>query len=200
MDLVFATNNKNKLKEIKHIIIDKINILSINDLNHSDDLEETGLTLKDNASQKARFIYKKFNKNCFADDSGLEILSLNNEPGVFSARYAGLNCSADDNMNKVLKKLENIKNRNAIFKTVICLILDGKEYFFEGSIEGIITNEKIGHNGFGYDPIFRPNNFNLTFAQMSVKEKSKISHRAIAVSKFVKFINQRFASYCYLIL
>lgn len=194
MDLVFATNNKNKLKEIKHIIIDKINILSINDLNHSDDLEETGLTLKDNASQKARFIYKKFNKNCFADDSGLEILSLNNEPGVFSARYAGLNCSADDNMNKVLKKLENIKNRNAIFKTVICLILDGKEYFFEGSIEGIITNEKIGHNGFGYDPIFRPNNFNLTFAQMSVKEKSKISHRAIAVSKFVKFINQRFAS------
>lgn len=194
MDLVFATNNKNKLKEIKHIIIDKINILSINDLNHSDDLEETGLTLKDNASQKARFIYKKFNKNCFADDSGLEILSLNNEPGVFSSRYAGLNCSADDNMNKVLKKLENIKNRNAIFKTVICLILDGKEYFFEGSIEGIITNEKIGHNGFGYDPIFRPNNFNLTFAQMSVKEKSKISHRAIAVSKFVKFINQRFAS------
>ena len=194
MDLVFATNNKNKLKEIKHMIIDKINVLSINDLNHSDDLEETGLTLKDNASQKARFIYKKFNKNCFADDSGLEILSLNNEPGVFSARYAGLNCSADDNMNKVLKKLENIKNRNAIFKTVICLILDGKEYFFEGSIEGIITNEKIGHNGFGYDPIFRPNNFNLTFAQMSVKEKSKISHRAIAVSKFVKFINQRFAS------
>ena len=194
MDLVFATNNKNKLKEIKHIIIDKINILSINDLNHSDDLEETGLTLKDNASQKARFIYKKFNKNCFADDSGLEILSLNNEPGVFSARYAGLNCSADDNMNKVLKKLESIKNRNAIFKTVICLILDGKEYFFEGSIEGIITNEKIGYNGFGYDPIFLPNNFNLTFAQMSVKEKSKISHRAIAVSKFVKFINQRFAS------
>ncbi|MBR76511.1 MAG: non-canonical purine NTP pyrophosphatase, RdgB/HAM1 family [Flavobacteriales bacterium] len=194
MDLVFATNNKNKLKEIKHIIIDKINILSINDLNHSDDLEETGLTLKDNASQKARFIYKKFNKNCFADDSGLEILSLNNEPGVFSARYAGLNCSADDNMNKVLKKLESIKNRNAIFKTVICLILDGKEYFFEGSIEGIITNEKIGYYGFGYDPIFRPNNFNLTFAQMSVKEKSKISHRAIAVSKFVKFINQRFAS------
>ena len=194
MDLVFATNNKNKLKEIKHIIVDKINILSINDLNHSNDLEETGLTLKDNASQKARFIYKKFNKNCFADDSGLEILSLNNEPGVFSARYAGLNCSADDNMNKVLKKLESIKNRNAIFKTVICLILDGKEYFFEGSIEGIITNEKIGHNGFGYDPIFRPNNFNLTFAQMSVNEKSKISHRAIAVSKFVKFINQRFAS------
>lgn len=194
MDLVFATNNKNKLKEIKHMIIDKINVLSINDLNHSDDLEETGLTLKDNASQKARFIYKKFNKNCFADDSGLEILSLNNEPGVFSARYAGSNCSADDNMNKVLKKLESIKNRNAIFKTVICLILDGKEYFFEGSIEGIITNEKIGHNGFGYDPIFRPNNFNLTFAQMSVKEKSKISHRAIAVSKFVKFINQRFAS------
>ena len=139
MDLVFATNNKNKLKEIKHIIHDKINILSIHDLNHSDDLEETGLTLKDNASQKARFIYKKFNKNCFADDSGLEILSLNNEPGVFSARYAGSNCSADDNMNKVLKKLESIKNRNAIFKTVICLILDGKEYFFEGSIEGIIT-------------------------------------------------------------
>ena len=194
MDLVFATNNKNKLKEIKHILQDKINILSINDLNHSDDLEETGLTLKDNASQKARFIYKKFNKNCFADDSGLEILSLNNEPGVFSARYAGSNCSADDNMNKVLKKLESIKNRNAIFKTVICLILDGREYFFEGSIEGIITNEKIGHNGFGYDPIFRPNNFNLTFAQMSVNEKSKISHRAIAVSKFVKFINQRFAS------
>ena len=194
MDLVFATNNKNKLKEIKHMIIDKINVLSINDLNHSDDLEETGLTLKDNASQKARFIYKKFNKNCFADDSGLEILSLNNEPGLFSARYAGSHCSADDNMNKVLKKLENIKSRNAIFKTVICLILDGKEYFFEGSIEGIITNEKIGHNGFGYDPIFRPNNFNLTFAQMSVKEKSKISHRAIAVSKFVKFINQRFAS------
>ena len=194
MDLVFATNNKNKLKEIKHIIVDKINILSINDLNHSDDLEETGITLKDNASQKARFIYKKFNKNCFADDSGLEILSLNNEPGIFSARYAGSNCSADDNMNKVLKKLESIKNRNAIFKTVICLIMDGKEYFFEGSIEGIITNEKIGHNGFGYDPIFRPNNFNLTFAQMSVKEKSKISHRAIAVSKFVKFVNQRFAS------
>ena len=194
MDLVFATNNKNKLKEIKHIIIDKINILSINDLNYFDDLKETGFTLKDNASQKARFIYKKFKKNCFADDSGLEILSLNNEPGVFSARYAGSHSSAEDNMNKVLKKLQNIKNRNAIFKTVISLILDGNEYFFEGSIEGVITIEKIGHNGFGYDPIFRPNNFNLTFAQMSVKEKSKISHRAIAISKFVKFINQRFAS------
>ena len=194
MDLVFATNNKNKLREIKHIIHNTINILSINDLNHFDDLEETGFTLKDNASQKARFIYKKFKKNCFADDSGLEILSLNNEPGVFSARYAGSHSSAEDNMNKVLKKLQNIKNRNAIFKTVISLILDGNEYFFEGSIEGVITIEKIGHNGFGYDPIFRPNNFNLTFAQMSVKEKSKISHRAIAISKFVKFINQRFAS------
>tara|TARA_B100001093_G_scaffold519927_1_gene611442 strand:+ start:29693 stop:30277 length:585 start_codon:yes stop_codon:yes gene_type:complete len=194
MDLVFATNNNNKLKEIKHIITDKINILSINDLNHYDDLEETGFTLTDNASQKARFIYKKFNKNCFADDSGLEILSLNYEPGVFSARYAGSHCSADDNMNKVLNKLENIKNRNAIFKTVICLILDGKEYFFEGSIEGVITSEKIGSCGFGYDPIFRPNNFDLTFAQMSANEKSKISHRAIAVSKFVKFINQRFTS------
>jgi len=192
MDLVFATNNNNKLKEIKHIVSDKINIFSINDLNHYDDLEETGLTLKDNASQKAKFINKKFNKNCFADDSGLEIFSLNNEPGVFSARYAGSHCSADDNMNKVLKKLENIKNRNAIFKTVICLILDGKEYFFEGSIEGVITSEKIGNCGFGYDPIFRPNNFDLTFAQMTANEKSKISHRAIAVSKFVKFINQRF--------
>lgn len=194
MDLVFATNNKNKLIEIKQIINNKFNILSINDLNHFGDLEETGSTLKDNALQKSRFIYKKFKKSCFADDSGLEILSLNNEPGVYSARYAGLHCSADDNMNKVLKKLENKKNRNAIFKTVISLILDGNEYFFEGSIEGVITNEKFGYNGFGYDPIFRPNNFNLTFAQMSVNEKSKISHRALAVSKFIKFMNQMFTS------
>ena len=137
---------------------------------------------------KNSFLKSTINKNCFADDSGLEILSLNNEPGVFSARYAGLNCSADDNMNKVLKKLENIKNRNAIFKTVICLILDGKEYFFEGSIEGIITNEKIGYNGFGYDPIFKPNGYKITFAEMPLSDKNKISHRGRAVKKLIAFL------------
>ena len=187
--IVFATGNSNKLKEIKYAI-NSFEVIGLKDLGITDEIPETGATLKENAIQKAKYIYNKTGLNCFSDDTGLEIKALDNRPGVCSARYAGEDCNAEDNIKKVLKELSCISNRKAKFKTVIALILNGKEYFFEGVINGNILEEKIGTNGFGYDPIFNPEGYKKTFAQMTLGLKNKISHRGIAVKKLVSFLNQ----------
>ncbi|MBG15851.1 MAG: non-canonical purine NTP pyrophosphatase [Crocinitomicaceae bacterium] len=189
-NLVFATNNPNKLKEIRNAVSD-FKIISLNELNINEDIPETGNTLQENALQKASYIFNKTGENCFADDTGLEIQALNNQPGVYSARYAGENCTPEDNIQKVLSKLNGIKNRNAKFKTVITLILNDKTYFFEGEVKGIILEEKTGDKGFGYDPIFRPNGFDVSFAQMSTQQKNEISHRGLAVKKLVEFLQNK---------
>ena len=154
----------------------------------TEEIPETGTTLKENALQKARYVYDKTGLNCFSDDTGLEIEALNNRPGVYSAMYAGEDCNAEANMQKVLKELSGISNRKAKFKTVIALILNGKEYFFEGDVSGEILQEKTGSDGFGYDPIFKPEGYKETFAQMSISLKNKISHRGLAVKKLVSFL------------
>ena len=190
LSIVFATNNAHKLSEIKNILNNKTHIVSLNELGCFADIPETGDTLEENASQKSHYIYERFQIDCFADDTGLEIEALSGEPGVYSARYAGEGKSFADNMALVLKKLKGINNRKAAFRTVISLILDGKEYLFEGKIEGTILEEKHGIQGFGYDPIFMPNGYSKTFAQLSLDEKNKISHRALAVKKLVEFLNK----------
>jgi len=188
MELVFATNNAHKLEEVTKIINDDFEILSLKDIECFDDIPETQNTIEGNASQKSHYIYGKYKINCFADDTGLEIESLNGEPGVYSARYAGENCSFQDNVEKVLKKLDGVKNRNAQFKTVISLIIDGKEFQFEGIIKGEILNEEKGNSGFGYDPIFKPIGYGKTFAELAPEIKNKISHRGIATSKLADFL------------
>ena len=190
MKIVFATNNQNKLQEIKSLVPNNINIISLNDIECHDELPENQLTLEGNALEKANFIYSKYGCSCFADDTGLEIDALNGDPGVYSARYAGLECLAEDNMNKVLDKLNGIKNRKAKFRTVIALIIDGHEYLFNGECLGEITKNKIGLDGFGYDPIFLPIDSELTFAQMDKLEKGIISHRGISVRKLVDFLSK----------
>ena len=187
--IVFATGNSNKIKEIKSAI-SSFEIVGLKGLGITEKLPETGKTLKENALQKAKYIYDKTGLNCFSDDTGLEVDALDNNPGVYSARYAGKDCNAENNMKKVLKGLSGVRNRKAQFKTVIALILDGKKYFFEGEVKGEILKEKKGSGGFGYDPIFRPNGYKRTFAQMSLSLKNKISHRGLAVNKLVSFLNQ----------
>ena len=188
MKLVFATNNLNKLSELKNLLSRNIEILSLKDIGCNQDLSETRGTLEGNAMQKAEFVFKHYGFNCFSDDTGLEIEALNNQPGVFSARYAGKNCNSEDNILKVLKKLDNESNRRARFRTVIALIIDGKKHLFEGECVGEITKEKKGEKGFGYDPIFLPDRFEKTFAQMTKKEKGAISHRGKATEKLVEFL------------
>ena len=187
--IVFATNNKNKLSEIKDLISDNIEILSLEDINCFDDLPENQLTLEGNALEKANYIFLKYGYNCFADDTGLEIDALNNEPGVFSARYAGPKCLAKDNINKVLSKLKVCSNRKAKFRTVIALIVNGEENLFSGECHGEIIRAQIGDDGFGYDPIFLPQDSELTFAQMDKFEKGLISHRGISVRKLIEFLS-----------
>tara|TARA_B100000902_G_scaffold226386_1_gene214927 strand:- start:933 stop:1511 length:579 start_codon:yes stop_codon:yes gene_type:complete len=189
MDIVFVTNNKNKLSEIKNLVSSDYNILSLKDINFNEEIEETKNTLEDNALLKARYIHSRYGYNCFADDTGLEIDYLKGAPGVFSARYAGPKCLAKDNIDKVLLELKDVKNRQAKFRTVIALILDNNEYTFEGECMGDISLKEKGKNGFGYDPIFIPKNLNLSFAQMSHFAKNKISHRAKAVKKLVHFLS-----------
>jgi len=189
MDIVFVTNNKNKLSEIKNLVSSDYNILSLKDINFNEEIEETKNTLEDNALLKARYIHSRYGYNCFADDTGLEIDYLKGAPGVFSARYAGPKCLAKDNIDKVLLELKDVKNRQAKFRTVIALILDNNEYTFEGECMGDISLKEKGKNGFGYDPIFIPKNLNLSFAQMSHSAKNKISHRAKAVKKLVHFLS-----------
>jgi XTP/dITP diphosphohydrolase len=178
--IVFATGNSNKLKEIK-FAVDGFEIVGLADLDINEEIPETGTTLKENALQKAKYVYDKTGLNCFSDDTGLEIEALKNRPGVYSAMYAGADCNAENNMQKVLKELSSIHNRKAKFKTVIALILNGKEFFFEGDVSGKILQEKTGSEGFGYDPIFKPEGHKETFAQMSIGLKNKISHRGLAV-------------------
>lgn len=204
MQIVFATNNKNKLYEVSKLLTSGFKLLSLNDINCTDDLPETQPTLEGNALQKARYVYEKYKYNCFADDTGLEIDALGGKPGVFSARFAGEAKSADDNMRKVLEEMKGIQNRAAKFRTVIALILDGKEHLFEGEAAGRILEEKRGEKGFGYDPIFAPYTHvekgespspegegfrDRSFAEMTTEEKNKVSHRALAVQKLTEFLN-----------
>lgn len=188
MELVFATNNKHKLGELQAILGNRINLLSLNDIGCNEEIPEDQDTLEGNASQKAFFIYNKFGYNCFADDTGLEIEALNGEPGVYSARYAGDEKSAEANMDKVLAGLFKIKIRNARFRTVISLVINGNEKQFEGVVEGEILTEKRGKSGFGYDPIFQPVGFLQTFAEMNLTDKNKISHRGRAVEKLILYL------------
>ena len=185
--IVFATNNLNKLRELRSAVKD-FDIIGLKDLNIIEDIPETGNSLKDNALQKAKYIFEKTGLDCFADDTGLEIEALDGKPGVYSARYAGPECDSEDNMQKVLIELEDSKNRKAQFKTVIALIIDGKEFFFDGKVEGQILKFKTGKDGFGYDPIFKPNGFNQSFAEMSIQLKNEISHRGLAVKQLIKFL------------
>jgi XTP/dITP diphosphohydrolase len=188
--LVFATNNPHKLKEIQHALKGVFEILSLADLNFDEEIPEPHETLEENASEKAFYIYKRFGLSCFADDTGLEIEALNGDPGVYSARYAGENPTFEDNMNKVMKLLDGLENRNASFRTVISLVVNGKETQFEGRVDGKILTEKHGQAGFGYDPIFQPNGFTESFAEMAMGLKNEISHRGRAVKKLVEFLKE----------
>jgi len=188
--LVFATNNAHKLAEVKAILEPQFTIISLNDLNCNDEIPETADSLQGNALLKATYIHDKFGLDCFADDTGLEIVELGGEPGVYSARYAGEDNNSVNNMNKVLMLLGNKTNRKASFRTVIALIQGENTLFFDGKINGDITLLPQGESGFGYDPIFIPEGFQLSFAQLSSDEKNKISHRALAVKKLVEFLLQ----------
>jgi len=191
MKLVFATNNTNKLSELQALVSNGIEILSLKDIDCNEELPETNPTLEKNALQKAKYVYDRYGFNCFADDTGLEIEALGGSPGVYSARYAGENCRAEDNMKKVLSKLENEKNRNAKFITVIALIVNGKENIFQGECNGRIAKTKSGVEGFGYDPIFTPDGCEITFAEMSKQNKGAISHRGRAVKELISFLNSQ---------
>ena len=188
--IVFATNNINKLDEIRLILANSFEVLGLADIGYFEDIQETGVTLRENASIKSQTIFKEFKVDCFSDDTGLEVYSLDGKPGVYSARYAGKDATYESNVDKLLNDMKDIQNRSAAFSTVISLILDGKEYFFEGRIEGEITLSKKGIGGFGYDPVFKPNGYNGTFAEISPELKSKISHRALATTKLIGFLDK----------
>jgi XTP/dITP diphosphohydrolase len=187
-ELIFATNNQHKITEIQSLIGDKIVLESLMDIGCTEDIPETADTLEGNALLKARFVYDNYGKNCFADDTGLEIEALDGRPGVYSARYATDGHNFEANINKVLIELSGLQNRKARFRTVIALILDGSVHYFEGIVNGEIISERRGSQGFGYDPVFLPDGYKLTFAEMPLIEKNKISHRARAVSKLVDFL------------
>ena len=188
MKLVFATNNKNKIIEVQQLIPSTIEIISLESIGCFEEIPETADTIEENAVMKANYVTQKYGYDCFADDTGLEVEALNNEPGVYSARYAGEQRNADDNMDKLLEALSNNTNRNAQFKTVIALNLHGKQHLFTGIAKGKITLEKTGNQGFGYDPIFQPEGFTETFAQLSLQEKGVISHRGKATEQLIAFL------------
>lgn len=187
--LVFATNNRHKLQEVSAKIEGQLTLLTLNDIGCTDEIEETGLTFSENASIKSNFIWQRYQLNCFGDDSGLEISALAGAPGIYSARYAGSHGDHKANNDKVLQNLAGVTNRSAQFRTVISLIWQGEEHFFEGIVAGTIRHEVCGTAGFGYDPIFQPNGYDITFAEMPLEEKNKVSHRAIAVEKLISFLN-----------
>ncbi|HCE55847.1 MAG TPA: non-canonical purine NTP pyrophosphatase [Lutibacter sp.] len=189
LKLVFATYNQHKLEEVQTMLTN-FDIVSLADINCFEDISETADTLEGNAILKANYVTEKYGLDCFADDTGLEVDALNNEPGVYSARYAGEDNNAEANMAKLLKNLENNPNRNAQFKTAIALNIQGKQFIFEGICEGTILAEKRGKSGFGYDPIFMPDGFNTSFAEMEMNEKGNISHRGKAIEKLVTFLNK----------
>ena len=191
--LVFATNNEHKLSEVRAILNDTYQVLSLKDIYCFEDIPETADNLEDNARQKAQYIYENYHVDCFADDSGLEVEALGGAPGVYSARYAALEGTGEPhnskaNMNRLLRELKDKDNRKAQFRTIICLIKDGKEHLFEGIIEGTINPEERGSSGFGYDPIFMPKEFDKTFAELGEDVKNSISHRARAIKKLVAFL------------
>ena len=188
MQLVFATNNLNKIKEVQSLLPSSIQIISLESIGCLEDIPETANTIEGNAIQKANYITEKYGYDCFADDTGLEVEALHGEPGVDSAHYAGEQRNANDNMNLLLENLQNQSNRNAQFKTVIALNLNGKQHLFTGIVEGKITLEKIGNQGFGYDPIFQPKGFSETFAQLSLAQKGQISHRGLATKQLIAFL------------
>lgn len=190
MELVFATNNANKAQEINQILGDEFTVLTLKDIGFEGDIPETQPTLQGNALQKARYITERYKVNCFADDTGLEIAALEGRPGVYSARYAGSERSSEANMAKVLQELAGVANRAAQFRTAIALIIDGEEHVFEGRVEGRIGTAATGASGFGYDPIFYPEQEPRSFAEMSAEEKNAVSHRQRAVSKMVAFLKR----------
>jgi XTP/dITP diphosphohydrolase len=187
MKLVFASNNANKIKEIQQLVPPSIQIVSLTDIGFTEEIPETANTIEGNAILKANYVTEKYGFSCFADDSGLEVDVLNGEPGVYSARYAGEPKNDDNNMNKLLLNLKEKTNRKANFKTVICLNINGEQHLFTGIIKGKIIDEKVGTNGFGYDPIFVADGYTKTFAELSMEEKSSISHRGKAVKQLVAF-------------
>lgn len=187
-NLIFATNNSHKLDEVRNILGDRFTIRSLKDIGCDADIPETADTLEGNALMKARFLYEKYGEDCFADDTGLEVTALGGAPGVHTARYAG-NHDSEANMNKLLAELREKNDRSAQFRTVIALIIKGKEFLFEGIVEGTIATEKAGNGGFGYDPIFIPEGYNVTFSEMGNDSKNHISHRALAVEKLYNYLN-----------
>jgi XTP/dITP diphosphohydrolase len=191
MKLVFATHNKNKAIEIQSLMPEGIEVLTLDEIGCIEDIPETADTLEGNAKIKADFVYETYGYNCFADDTGLEVVALNNEPGVLSARYAGLAKEPEQNMQLLLENLSNQNNRSAQFRTAIALRLDGETYLFEGIVSGDITAEKRGNEGFGYDPIFQPEGSQHTFAEMSLTEKNGMSHRARALEKMLDFLSEK---------
>lgn len=190
MKLVFATNNRHKLDEVRAIVGDRVEVLSLNDIGCHDDIPETADTLQGNALIKARYIHEKFGVDCFADDTGLEVEALDGAPGVYSARYAGEECDSEANMQKLLQNLTGKSNRNAQFRTVIALIIKGEEKLFNGIVKGTITEEKRGDSGFGYDPVFVPEGFSESFAQMSGDMKNSISHRYRATRELSNYLKE----------
>jgi XTP/dITP diphosphohydrolase len=186
--LVFATHNQHKLQEVAAKVGDDIKLLSLTDLDCHEEIPETGTTFRQNASLKSHFVTNRYQLNCFADDSGLEVEALNGEPGVYSARYAGEPSNSEANMDLLLQRLQGQTNRKARFKTVISLLWNSEEYFFEGVAEGTIRQERSGAEGFGYDPIFEPEGYHITFAEMSMEKKNAISHRAKAMEQLIAFL------------
>jgi len=186
-DLLFATNNLHKLQEAQEIIKNEFRVVSLREIHFRDEVPETCDSIEGNAAQKARFIFEKTGMDCFSDDTGLEIDALDGRPGVYSARYAGEGCSFDDNIDKILLELSGSSLRTARFRCVVCLIFQGKELFFEGRVEGVITDKRKGKGGFGYDPVFLPRGYHQTFAEMPADVKNGISHRGRAITKMMKF-------------
>ena len=189
--IVFATSNPHKVKEVNQLLNGQFEVVSLKDIGCEEDIPETSPTIEGNALQKARYVFGKYGANCFSEDTGLEITALGGEPGVLSARYAGEDKDPTANMDLVLKKLADNTDRSARFKTVIALIVDGKEHIFEGICNGSIRREKSGTDGFGYDPIFQPDGFEVTFAEMTAAEKNAVSHRGKAVRKLVAFLKRQ---------
>jgi len=187
MKICFATHNDNKLKEVK-LLLPNFEIIGLNELGHKEEVPETGATLNENSLQKADYIWDKFAVNCFADDTGIEVDALDGAPGVITARYAGEERDNEANINLLLKNLEPHDNRNARFRTVITLIIEGNHTTFEGTVNGEITESLSGKKGFGYDPVFKPDGYDITFAEMSMEQKNKISHRGLAIQKLTHFL------------
>jgi len=191
MKIIFATSNQNKVNEVKELLPKGIEMVSLKEIGYTDEIEETGATIEENSMLKARIIFEKYGLPTLAEDTGLEVEALNNAPGVYSARYSGENANAESNIDLLLKNLENIENRNASFKTVATFVENNNYTTFEGRVLGVILKEKMGEGGFGYDPVFQPDGFKKSFAQFSSVEKGLVSHRGIAVRKFLKLIAKK---------